>query len=168
MNVYAKLTRPMLFILLLWLVLFIQLMLAFAPVHAQEDTPFITNTPVGVTPAPVVVDDPAPSVGNDVFVITVIAGSLIVLGLIAAYAYYQGKTVDALYNSLPPEATGLIRMFLEFAANKAAATPSTADDEALRQLAGALGYQYDLTHGGRILLTPRVTPPQTERVSPPV
>jgi hypothetical protein len=94
---------------------------------------------------------------NNSHVVTalIIAGSFIVLGLITAHAYVEGKSVESLYKSLPPGAQRLSEIVLEQLINRAAQTPGDADDLALEQLAHKLGYNQSALEDGRIILTPR-------------
>ncbi|MCK6578104.1 MAG: hypothetical protein L6Q98_08385 [Anaerolineae bacterium] len=147
------------FILLASLLIVIALLSGAAPTLAQSaDLPLLaTNTPTMVPTPPTltnVVPDPLPGIPGETFSATIIALTLIVLGLIGALAYGQGKSIQALYQSLPPEATAFLRAVLEIIAQKADVTPTPLDDAALHQLLTSLGYDLQRTTDGRIILIP--------------
>jgi hypothetical protein len=95
---------------------------------------------------------------DDTFIPLVIAITLIILGLVGALAYTQGKSIQALYESLPPNATQLIRGGLETLATKASTTPSPLDDEAVNLLIDRLGYQLTRLDDGRMILVSKPAP----------
>jgi hypothetical protein len=100
-----------------------------------------------------------PGISSDTFTTVVIAGTSIILGLIGAYAYAQKTSTTSLYRSLPPEATTFIQMVLEYMSTKAVATPSAHDDERMKSLITALGYSWQQSPDGRVILTPIATSP---------
>ena len=124
-----------------------------APTATIIETPTPDATIVYVSPTPL------DGVDSDSFTAIVIAGAGIILGLIGAFAYTQGKTIAALYESMPTALIGIIGTGLEFAHNRAAATVSPLDDAALLYFTDTLGYTLVRRDNGRIILDPPAPKP---------
>jgi len=124
-----------------------------APTATTIETPTPDATIVYVSPTPL------DGVDSGSFTAIVIAGAGIILGLIGAYAYTQGKTIAALYESMPTALIGIIGTGLEFAHNRAAATASPLDDAALLYFTNTLGYTLERRENGRIILDPPAPKP---------
>lgn len=155
--------RP-LFHLILLILLILSFPLAISaqeapiPVDPAAELPLVEPAdPPAIAPSPD--DQVLPGISSDTFTTVVIAGTSIILGLIGAYAYAQKTSTTSLYRSLPPEATTFIQMVLEYMSTKAVATPSAHDDERMKSLITALGYSWQQSPDGRVILTPIATPP---------
>lgn len=143
-----------------WLSLFVLVLVCLlVPLGAmaQDAAPATDEVPVYALP------DPDTVVRNPTVVITpvdpmqyftpvVVAGSLIILGLLYAYVNVTNTTIKELYKRLPPLAQTGIRLGLEELINRAATTPDPQDDAELARLAKELGYRLALVDGGRIIL----------------
>lgn len=134
---------------------------AMMPSALAQEPVWVTATPRGaevVTAAEGVTETKGAIVvvnNSNITTALIIAGAFIIMGLITAHAYVEGKSVDSLFKSLPPGAQKFSEIALEFLMNRAKETPGEADDMALEQLAHKLGYNKAVLEDGRIILTPK-------------